>query len=111
MSPLAQSWAATVFDDILVPTDGSDCARAAVGYAEDLAQRDELNVHVLSVVDSRTLENAPQSERIRDERADIATRTRDRLSDSGVSAERDVLTGIPHEAILRYTATEDVDRS
>ncbi|MEF8776388.1 MAG: universal stress protein [Haloarculaceae archaeon] len=26
-----------MFDDILVPTDGSDCARAAVGYAVDLA--------------------------------------------------------------------------
>jgi len=98
-----------MFDDILVPTDGSECAQAAVGYAEDLATRYGARVHALCVADSRTLENAPQADRIEQERAETAERTCNELSESGLSVERAVRTDVPHEAILRYATERDVD--
>lgn len=76
-----------VFDDILVPTDGSDCAQAAVGYAADLARRYNARVHALCVADSRTLENVPKYDQIKTEREEAAARTCSDLSVSGVPVE------------------------
>jgi len=98
-----------MFDDILVPTDGSDCAQAAVGYAEDLATCYDATVHALSVVDSRVLENAPQADELETERAEIAERACDELSEGGVPVEQAVRTGIPHRAILDHASERDID--
>ncbi|WP_433629424.1 universal stress protein [Halomicrococcus sp. NG-SE-24] len=98
-----------MFDNILVPTDGSDCAQAAVGYAEDLATRYEARVHTLSVADSRTLENVPQHDQIKNERVDLVARAHNELSESGIPVEQAVRTDIPHKAILTYTSEQDID--
>jgi nucleotide-binding universal stress UspA family protein len=98
-----------MFDNILVPTDGSDCAQAAVGYAADLASRYDAEVHALCVVDSRTLENAPQYDQIKKEREEVAERTCNDISVSGVPVEQAVRTDVPHKAILRYTTEQDID--
>jgi nucleotide-binding universal stress UspA family protein len=98
-----------MFEDILIPTDGSECAHAAVGYAQDLATRYDATVHSLSVADSRVLENAPHHDQVTDERAEIAERTCNDLSADGLSVEHVVRTGVPHEAILRYTEEAGID--
>jgi len=98
-----------MFDTILVPTDGSECAQAAVGYAEDLATRYGATVHTLCVVDSRTLENAPQYEQVKEGRRELAERTCNQLSESGVSVEQAVRTDVPHTAILGYADEHDID--
>ncbi|WP_440008875.1 universal stress protein [Halomicrococcus sp. SG-WS-1] len=98
-----------MFDNILVPTDGSDCAQVAVGYAEDLATRYEAHVHTLSVADSRTLENVPQHDQIKNERVDIVARAYNELSESGIPVEKAVRTDIPHKAILTYASEQDID--
>jgi nucleotide-binding universal stress UspA family protein len=98
-----------MFDDILVPTDGSECAQTAVSYAEDMATRYEAKVHALCVADSRALENAPHYEQIKKERAELAESTCSDLSVSGVPVERAVRTAVPHRGILRYATERDVD--
>jgi nucleotide-binding universal stress UspA family protein len=98
-----------MFDDVLVPTDGSTCAEVAVDYATDLATRYGATVHVLCVADSRTLENAPQHEEIRDERATLVDRTCDDVAAAGVRTERAVRTDVPHRAILQYASEREVD--
>jgi nucleotide-binding universal stress UspA family protein len=98
-----------MFENILVPTDGSDCAQSAIGHAEDLATRYEARVHALCVADSRTLDNAPKHEQLKSERAEIAERACTELSESGISAERAVRTDVPHQAILKYASEQDVD--
>jgi nucleotide-binding universal stress UspA family protein len=99
----------SVFDDILIPTDGSDCAQVAVGYAADLATRYDARVHALCVADSRTLENAPNYDRIERELEAAAERTCNDLSVSGVPIEQAVRADIPHKAILRYAAERGID--
>lgn len=98
-----------MFDNVLVPTDGSDCADAAVQYAEDLAGRYGATVHVLSVVDSRPLENVPHREQVTDEYTEIAERTGAELSAPDISVTEAVQTGVPHSAILEYAADREID--
>jgi nucleotide-binding universal stress UspA family protein len=43
------------FETVLATTDGSDCARAALERAVDVANRTDAALHVLSVVDTRNL--------------------------------------------------------
>lgn len=98
-----------MFDNILVPTDGSECANAAVSYAADLAKRYDATVHVLSVVDSRMLENAPHYDQLREEYAELAERTCDTLSTADLSVKRAVRTNVPHTAIVKYAAEQAID--
>lgn len=98
-----------MFDDILVPTDGSDCAQTAVGYAADLASHYDARVHALCVADSRTLENAPKYDQLKKEREEVAERTCNDLSVSDVPVVQAVRTDVPHKAILRYATDQDID--
>jgi nucleotide-binding universal stress UspA family protein len=99
----------TMFDTILVPTDGSECAEVALGHAEDLAVRYDATVHVISVVDARTLDGAPHLDEIRAERTAMVEAVCERLAGADVPVEDAVLTGVPHREILDYAASRDVD--
>lgn len=98
-----------MFENLLVPTDGSDCADTAVRYAEELATRYDATVHVLSVVDSRLLENAPHRDQLEEEYTDIAERTCAELSELDTPVTQAVRTGVPHSAILEYAADREID--
>ena len=50
-----------MYDDILLPTDGSDGIDAAATHAATLADRFGATVHVLSVVDTRNRFESPTS--------------------------------------------------
>ncbi len=97
-----------MFDNILVPTDGSDCADRAVGYAEDIASRYGATVHVLSVADSRVLQHGPHSDQVRAACEEIVDDACESLA-ADVPVRRAVRTDIPHEAILAYAADEEID--
>jgi len=98
-----------MFDDVLVPTDGSECAEMAAEYARDLATRYGATVHVLCVADARTLENAPHHDQITDERAELAERTCAAFSAADIPVERAVRTDVPHSAILEYVTDREID--
>jgi nucleotide-binding universal stress UspA family protein len=98
-----------MFDDILVPTDGSRGAETAAEYAEDVATRYDATVHALCVVDSRSLENAPHYDRLKAERTELAERACTNLSVTGVATERAVRTEVPHRAILEYADEQGID--
>ncbi|WP_440991750.1 universal stress protein [Haloarchaeobius baliensis] len=98
-----------MFDDILVPTDGSDCATAAVGYAEDVASRYDATVHVLNVLDSRLAENAPQQERSGSRAESVVDEVTEEVSAQSLDVERAVRTGVPYRVILEYAGENDID--
>ncbi|NIC00722.1 universal stress protein [Halobacterium sp. R2-5] len=98
-----------MFDNILVPTDGSDCAETAVGYAEDLGARYGATVHALCVVDPRTIEHGPHYDDVKREHTEVAENTSAELSSGGLSAKPVVLTDVPHKAILQYVTEQDID--
>jgi nucleotide-binding universal stress UspA family protein len=91
-----------MFDEVLVPTDGSDCAAAAVGHAVDIASHYDATVHVLSVLDSRTLENAEHQVQDGSRAETVVEEVTEEIADADLRVERAVRTGVPYEVILEY---------
>ncbi|MFA9426078.1 universal stress protein [Natronorubrum sp. A-ect3] len=89
-----------MFERILVPTDGSGPANAALEYAGEIAARENLTVHILHVIDTDA-DPADASEPV--------TEGREWAGDTGAPVIDEVHTGEPQEAILEYAATHDVD--
>lgn len=105
-----------MYHDVLVPTDGSPGAAAAIDRALDLAVTFDATVHALSVVDTGTEPPglAPDDrEAVRDHldaRGREATvRVTDRASELGLATVEDRREGSPYRAILEYAAEGDVD--
>jgi nucleotide-binding universal stress UspA family protein len=112
-----------MYDDILVPTDGSETAEAAVDQAVDLAEKYGATVHALYVVDVDATNLAlgtEQVERVRrgdlDEmpevkaKADEATGyVADAAAERGIAVEEHVTAGSPARAIRKFVEDNDVD--
>jgi len=112
-----------MYDNILVPTDGSEAAQNAVEQAVDLAERYDATVHALYVVDvdatNLTL-GTEQVDRIRQGRidempevqaeADEATgQVADAAAARGVPVEEHVTAGSPSRAIRNFVEDHDID--
>ncbi|WP_137289160.1 universal stress protein [Natronorubrum halophilum] len=89
-----------MFERILVPTDGSGPANAALEYAGDIAAVEQVTVHVLYVTEPGT-DPADAADQLAD--------GRDWVGESETSVVDGIETGEPAEAILEYAATHDVD--
>jgi nucleotide-binding universal stress UspA family protein len=101
-------------DDLLVPTDGSDCAKAAVGHAIDLATATGATLHLVHVVDVTVAWPTGSGGGVLDamEAGGQAALDRaiDRAEGAGVAAvEATLLSGSPYRAIADYAADQAVD--
>lgn len=91
-----------MYSTILVPTDGSDGAAAALGTALGLAAEFDAAVHALFVVDERfvaTEYDAPVEEAEREGEA-VLDRAGERGREAGIAVEKHLRTGVPHEEIV-----------
>jgi nucleotide-binding universal stress UspA family protein len=101
-----------VYDDILVPTDGSEAAAEAVERAIDLATTYDARLHVLYVVepvytadfDVQGVMDALEAEG-REATAAIA----ERADAAGIEATSAIEFGTPHREILAYADEHGVD--
>lgn len=104
-----------MYETILVPTDGSEQASAAVPHALDLAEKYGATVHALCVVDraaTRQLAPARAESTLESmiERADHVTREiEERAEEAGVDCVPAVEDGAPDDVILKYIDAHDVD--
>lgn len=104
-----------MYDDILLPTDGSSGTVTALDHALAVADSTDATVHVLYVVDKRHAMAAADDTKaeIRQSLEEEASRAVDeaavRLQDEGVSCETTILEGIPHKTICDFAEDEDVD--
>ena len=97
-----------MYQDVLVPTDGSDGTRQSIRHGLTIAKRFDATIHALSVVPEGplgTLQN--------DTAIDAAHRAVERIEQEatrdGVAVETAVEQGVPHEEILEYADDRDVD--
>lgn len=104
-----------MYTQILVPTDGSEAATAAVRAAVDLAALTDATLHGLYVVDARDYNTLPESKWIGIEaalesegEAALATVT-DTAEAAAVPVRTRIRRGVPHREILDYAATEGID--
>ena len=106
-----------MYDTILVPTDGSDGAKAAARHALALANAFDGEVRFLSIVDDRTSASLAGYDSPDDDRRDAleasATEHLESLeelaTDAAVPFESTVEHGIPHEAILDHADDHGAD--
>ncbi|WP_226023798.1 universal stress protein [Halomicrobium salinisoli] len=102
-----------MYDRLLFPTDGSDVASDALDYALDVASTHGATLHVLNVadttVDSVTNVRGEVVDALEEEGERVVAAAAERARDRGVSVVTDVLQGRPHETIVDYARTSDVD--
>jgi nucleotide-binding universal stress UspA family protein len=104
------------YDTVLLPTDGSDCAEAAVDHAVALAEAFDAEIDVVSVVDVNTV--AAQSEltnarlvldELEGQAENAIERVVDRVSEAGIAGETAVIQGAPASGVMDYAEEAGVD--
>ncbi|RQG90786.1 universal stress protein [Natrarchaeobius chitinivorans] len=97
-----------MYQDVLVPTDGSDGTRRSIAHGLTIADRFDARVHALSVVPEGPLgtleseEATPAAHRAVDHVEAEARR-------NGLDAVTAVEHGVPHEEILEYVDDHGID--
>lgn len=103
------------YQNVLVPTDGSDGAMAALERGIDLASSDERTLHLLSVVDSTALgvdvRMELQVDFLEENAQEILAEAAQTATDAGIDTVHEhVAFGTPiYRAILEYVDSHDVD--
>lgn len=104
-----------MYDEILVPTDGSPEIEEAITEALDLAGFTGGRIHSVYVVDTRDYSTLSDSkwftiERDRTQRGEEAiANVRRRANERDVPTETELVRGIPHEEILAYAEEHGID--
>ncbi|GAA0717232.1 nucleotide-binding universal stress UspA family protein [Halorubrum trapanicum] len=104
-----------MYDDILVPTDGSEAVDRALDHAVRLASDHDATVHALYVVDQRIA--AANSGDLHDEVVEdlesqgetAVDAVADAASEAGLDAETHVAHGTPDTEIVAYAGETDID--
>ncbi|WP_181691079.1 universal stress protein [Natronomonas sp. LN261] len=104
-----------MYDSILLPTDGSERAAAALEHALGAVDAYGAELHVISVVDQRVV-LAASVENKSEVRSELAEEANDaveelagRADDAGVSVTTATPEGVPYREILSYGETSDID--
>jgi len=105
-----------MYEDILVPTDGSEGTDAAVEHALDIAEKYDATVHVVYVVNTSAYSTLPADSNwesitaaLEDEGKKATSEIVERMSDEGVNAVPSIEEGIPHKTILSYADENGID--
>ena len=104
------------YRNVLVPTDGSDCATAAVDHALSIASVCDATLHALNVIDESVIVGSPGGvlpanyldslEQMGEEATDALA---ERAREQGVDVETAVERGRPGDGIRAYAGDHDVD--
>ncbi|MEF8787172.1 MAG: universal stress protein [Haloarculaceae archaeon] len=104
------------YRNVLVPTDGSDCATAAVDHALSIASVCDATLHALNVIDESVIVGSPGGvlpanyldslEQMGEEATDALA---ERAREQGVDVETAVERGRPGDGIRVYASDHDVD--
>ncbi|MDG5774877.1 universal stress protein [Haloarculaceae archaeon H-GB2-1] len=104
------------YDRILIPTDGSECANAAVEHALAIASRFDATVDVLNVIDVNAISGGAYAayppdvlDELRSAGESATASVADRARDAGVSVNTTVREGFPVRTILEYASEEKSD--
>ena len=100
-----------MYDRILVPTDGSPTANAAMAAAVEFATRDNAEIHVLNVINTRYYDTSIDSavEPLRERGKGYVDSLAEQAAAAGVSVTTAVEIGRPAGVILAYVDDYDID--
>jgi nucleotide-binding universal stress UspA family protein len=104
-----------MYDDILLPTDGSSGTVDALDHAITVASDQDARIHVVYVLDKRlyTAASVESKGEIRQSLEEEATVALDdaqvRIEDEGIECVTVSEEGIPYTTIVDYAESEDID--
>jgi len=103
-----------MYDDILVPTDGSPAATDAIDHAVDIAKTYGATIHALYVVDASAFSSIEAGselviDALEEEGQRAVREVTDGATEAGVDADTHVVSGTAYRRILDYTDSEDID--
>lgn len=105
-----------MYDDILVPTDGSSGVERAIRHAVDLAAVHDATVHLLYVVNTAAYGTVPMetswegiTDVLHDEGEAALERARDICEGGNCPVSVAMVDGSPSSEIVRYAAENDCD--
>jgi nucleotide-binding universal stress UspA family protein len=97
-----------MYQNVLVPTDGSDGTRQAIAHAMTIAGRFDATIHALSIVPEGPLGTLEQSDVTPAARRAVEHVEAEGRND-GLAVTTAIESGVPHEEILAYVGENDVD--
>jgi nucleotide-binding universal stress UspA family protein len=104
-----------MYDDILVPTDGSKGSLETIAHATHIARDNDATLHGLYVIDKRRYRAASKDTkedviRSLEEQGEVALDdVETHAHEAGVAVETEMIEGIPHKTILDYQAEAGID--
>lgn len=106
-----------MYDDLLLPTDGSEQAQKAAKHAIDHARNYDARLHAIYVIDTGTsllaVSKADVRETLRDvgeqESAQAFGQVEPLADEAGVELVTDVVEGPPEERIVDYAEEQPID--
>jgi nucleotide-binding universal stress UspA family protein len=99
-----------MFDNVLIPTDGSEPTRRAMETGMELAAEHDATVHGVYVVEpTYVAETGQVTETFQRKGERIVSDVAEEAEERGLSAVTEVWTGAPHEEILDYAEENDID--
>ena len=90
----------SMYTDVLIPTDGSQGAQAAIEHGLEIAQQSEATVHALYVVDTRVSRSGPLLEPLRQEGREAVRDVEVAGAQTGLDVITEIVEGVPAEVIL-----------
>lgn len=115
ISPDSGATATYPYRDVLVPTDGSDCANQALAIGVDVADAADAALHLLSVIDVMAIGVDVRTDILIENLEESATKLLDEAEafakDAGVEVTTTTVQYGPsiHKAILAYIEEHDID--
>lgn len=100
-----------MYEQILVPTDGSANAATAMEHAIGIAAGSGASIHVINVINPRWYDMSIDSARtpVEKDRRKYIDELVEMADEAEVETETAVLDGTPAQAILDYAADQDID--
>lgn len=104
-----------MYNNILIPTDGSKGVQKAIDHGIELADWANADIHSIFVVDLQDYVAALEGDvsliedAIIKEGENALKKIEDRCRQKNIDIETNILYGTPHEKILEYTEEHEID--
>ncbi|MHC3439543.1 universal stress protein [Natrialbaceae archaeon A-gly3] len=104
-----------MYDDVLVPTDGSKFMERTSAEAVTLARLSDARVHALHAIDETTYGSIPEDARetvrtrLLEDGKDATRTVAERAFEAGLEVTREIRWGPPAHVIVSYALENDID--
>jgi nucleotide-binding universal stress UspA family protein len=104
-----------LYDNILLPTDGSAGTERVIEHAGELARAHDATVHALYVIDATSFTGLPMEtswdgvRQVLESEGETALDEAERLLDDGVALETHTVEGTPSTEIVAFARDEPID--